>query len=62
MTRRRTTTALFVAGVAFFAPPLLSVFSRAGAVAGQPFLPFYLMAAWAALIVGAALLAPGTDD
>ncbi len=62
MTRRRTTTVLFIAGVAFFSPPLLSVFSRAGAVAGQPLLPFYLMAAWAALIVSAALLTPGTYD
>jgi hypothetical protein len=47
--------ALFLLGVLLFTPPLLALFNTATRVLGLPALYLYLFAAWAAVIVLAAL-------
>ncbi len=42
--------ALFVLGLLIFNPPILSLFSTDGFIAGIPLLYFYLFSAWGAFI------------
>ncbi len=43
--------ALFVLGLLFFSPPILSLFSIEGFIFGIPLLYFYLFSAWAVFIL-----------
>ncbi len=55
--RSQRLVALFLLGVVLFNYPVLSLFSREGTVLGLPLLFAYLLSAWAAFIVGMAVLA-----
>lgn len=55
--RSQRLVALFFLGVVLFNYPVLSLFSREGAVLGLPLLYVYMLSMWAAFIAGVAFLA-----
>ena len=55
----RRLAALFAVGILLLYPPLLEIFNRPGSFLGIPILPFYLFAAWGALLLTGWLLSRG---